>query len=469
MLAYYAIKQGNLLRISCSDNRYIETDSWFDTITFLLEPTDMAVVCHLDIFAEAIISIIPPDTAKELRESGKAYLPLHEKLYYQPGRVFSITYAGQEVNYYGLSRYTDDDITDLNDLLELTNDVIEAYKQLGVTPTKLTSPVAVYGDILDNVDFPRACDLPESSHELISKASEVMWREWREVYKLGHWGPDEITDYDIIAGYPSLIAKLPDLREAEFFTSDTLPDNYSWGLLSGTLNIVKDKTPFSMGVYPDMITTDQLWLLNRYGIGNIDIEQGWFINLPHLTDLPFKDIMTRLFKYRGINDPLLSRISKGISVGIGGKFAQRYDDGQLGDCFNSIYALMITSRCSVKVADFVFRNHFEDSLVSVLVDGALVEGARIEFTGKDMGSWRTNSPSPFLVLSLLYQWGSNKHPSDLSYNDIISAINCDPNRSVYGDVDINLLDYNRQFPLLPHSGSDLLHNKYPSKPLISGS
>jgi len=467
MLAYYAIKQGNLLRISCSDNRAIETDNWFDMVTFLLEPTDMAVVYHLDKFTDAVLSICPPDIVQEVRDKGKAFLPQHEKLYYQPGRVFAITYAGKEVNFYGLSRYTDNDIEDLNELLELTNDVIEAYKHFGITPTKLTSPVGVYVDILDKVDFPRACDLPESSYELISKAAEVMWREWREVYKLGHWDKDEITDYDIVSGYPSLIAKLPDLRDAEFFTSDVLPDKYSWGLISGTLNITKDVSPFPVGKYTDMITTDQLWLLRRYGIGDIDIEQGWYFNLPRSYALPFEKIMARLYHARDSDNELVSRISKGISVGIGGKFAQRYDDGRLGDCFNSIYALMITTRCSTKVADFIYRNLFQDSVVSVLVDGVLIEGSHTPMQGKSMGSWRSNPPSPYLVLSLLYQWGNDKKPGGLSYDDMMALIKAEPNSSVYNDIDFNLLEYDRVFPKLPQTGKDLLSGKFPSEPSVS--
>jgi len=103
-----------------------------------------------------------------------------------------------------------------------------------------------------------------------------------------------------------------------------------------------------------------------------------------------------------------------------------------------------------------------------MVDGALIEGDRMELQGKGMGSWRSNPPSPFLVLSLLYQWGNNKRPGELSYNDFMSMIKAEPNSSIYKDIDFNLLEYDRQFPILPSTGAELLSGNYPSEPIVSG-
>lgn len=467
ILAYRAESQDKLVILSCSDGQSITTDKWADLVSFLLlAPCDIAVVWNVDRFAEVFCSLIPGNIAKELNNKGKSFLENGEKLYYQFGRVFAITWAGKEVNLYPLSRYVDKELKGATELADLASRVVDAYQYFGLIPLKLTSPVAVYEPILDSLDFPRACDLPDTAMALLDKACGVMWREWREVYKLGHWQANEITDFDLVAGYPSLIAKLPDLRYARFFESKSIPDAYSWGLLDGELTITKDVTPFqNIGEWPEIITTDQLWLIQHYGLGSFKVKKGWFYQLPPRYKLPFKETMETLYHARQNENPFIKTIAKGISVGIGGKFAQRFDDGKLGDCFNSIYALLITSRCQVRVADFIWRNNLADRVVSVLVDGVLVEGDRIVLPENGgMGRWRASSPSPFLVASLLYEWGNEKKPNGQKYDEIMAMIKAKPNSGCYGNVDLNLLTHDRTFAQLPKTGRQLLTQRFSSKP-----
>jgi len=463
-LTYTADRQDQSVLLSCNDGRQLFTDRWEDIASFLLMPCDMALVFNIDKFVD---TILPKDIKESLKGGGRVYSYDNRKLYYQPGRMLGINH----IDFYGLSRYSDNEITNVMELAELATKVMKAYGFFGVTPARLTSPVAVYGETLDKVDFPRACDLPDSAFDMLSKCAEVSWEEWREVYKLGHWEANEITDYDLTSAYPYLISLLPDLRGAKFFTSKTMPANYSWGLLQGKLKINKDVTPFlHIGEWDRLITTDHLWLIDRYQLGQFEMEQGWFYLLPVNPRYPFSDTMQMLYKARQNENPLVQKIAKAISVGIGGKFAQRYDNGKLGDNYNSIYATLITSRCQVKVADFIWRNNLSARCISVLVDGCLVEGKRLQLSENGgMGSWRANPPSPFLVASLLYQWGLDKKPDGHTYDAIMELIRAKPNQPIYDNIDLNLLDYDRLFSKLPKTGAELLRRIYTSVPITIAS
>lgn len=409
-------------------------------------------------------------------DGGRVFLPDNTKLYYQFSRMFGITYVN-EVNFYALSRYSDIEPLNAQELLDLAHRVIEAYMTIGITPTKLTSPVSVYNEILQTLDFPRAYELPDSAIPMLDVASRICAREWRQVYTLGHWGKDEIFDYDLSAAYPGLMANLPDIRNAKFFESDTLPEVYSWGILSGDIKVIHDVSPFQTNYrgaecYPkgiikdELITTDQLWLLKKYG-GDFKMKHGWFFTLPKTYSFPFRQTMNELYQSREHPNPLVSKIAKGISVGIGGRLMHRHDDGGLGNEFNSIYALMNTSRCSTKVANFIYRN-FEDShVVSIMVDGVLAT-KKVDLPNiKQMGKWRLNEPSPTLVLNIFAQWMADKRPSNITYTELMELINQRPNASVYGEVDFNLQNYNRYFNILPKTGKELISNKYNSKPFES--
>lgn len=435
----------------------------------------MAVVYHLDKFVKTIASIMPDATRKLLtNEGGRVFLPDNTKLYYQFGRMFGVTYR-EEVNFYGLSRYSDTPIDNPTELVDLAHRVVAALETFGCQVTKLTSPIAVYSQALNRLSFPRVCDLPSNALDMIIQCATIMTQEWRQVYTLGHWDASQISDYDLNAGYPSIIMNLPDIHAAKFFSTDSMPSEYSWGVLLGRLRIDKPVSPFMYqgndtadccprGSWNRLITTDQLWLLRRWGIGDFELANGWFFQLPKVFAYPFKQTMERLYQARDNPNELITKCAKAISVGIWGKLAERYNNGKLGDNYNSIYALMTTSRCMVKVADFIYRNKLENDVVSVMVDGTLATKKLPIVNRRVMGTWRMNEPSNALVLSTLYQWLSDKRPGNMTYPEIMALIKANPKLSCYGDVDFNLLDHNRKFERLPKNGGDLIANKYHSEP-----
>ena len=468
MIAYTISQQGNGVLLQCSDGNSLATEDWNDAIPFLLTPTDFAVVYGLDNFFDTLTNLLDKKLKDKVMAGGRNVIE-NRLIYYLQGKMFGLNY----INFFDCKRYASEPVKNVAELYELGIKVVNAYKKMGLEVTKLTSPIAVFSDKLASIPYPRAADLPKSALPLIDSTAKTMTREWREIYRLGHFDKNEITDYDVVRCYPSIVAELPDLSNATFFSSPTLPQTYSWGELKGNLTITKDITPFyheNTNGFPvgnlgeQSITTDLLWLLNKYELGHFEMSHGDFFLLPPKYNLPFKETMESLYKVTLEPDYIMKTIGKGIAVAIWGKFAERYEE-RLGDFFNSVYARMTTSRASVKVASFIYHNHLENDVVSILVDGLLAT-KRIPITNVNkMGSWKMNEPSNALVASLLYQWTSDKRPNMKTYPEMIELIKQKPNSGVIADVDLRLLEYSRKFAKLPKNFSELMANKYTSEPI----
>jgi len=117
----------------------------------------------------------------------------------------------------------------------------------------------------------------------------------------------------------------------------------------------------------------------------------------------------------------------------------------------------------VLVADFIYRNQIENDVVSILVDGVLATKRLNLPDQKVLGAWRQNPTNPAIVLSELFQWIGDKKPAYETYGSLVEKIRTNPNSSVYGEVDIKLVDYKRKFNNLPKTGKDLLEKKYKSE------
>lgn len=468
ILVYTSSKQGNEVNLQCSDGRSLKSNDWQELSGFLLMPCDYAFCWQVDRLFSDISSVLTKKQVESVTNKRTGIILDGRKVYYQTGRTLGINH----IDLYSLKYYADKEPDNIIELSKLAYDVIDAYKEFGITPKTLSSPVAAFEDILDDIPFPRACDLPESSYGMLNACDAVRWNEWREVFKLGHWDKDEIRDLDIRSAYLSLMARLPDISHAKFFESDSIDIDYSWGELIGNLTITEDCTPFGFVGTKDneSITTEHLWLINKYNLGSFELKHGYFFKLPLYYTLPFKDTMLTMHQKKQDNNTIVQKLAKSIGVGISGKLAQKYDDNGLGRQYNSIYSRLITSRCAIKVADYIWRNGISKDVVEVLVDGILTEynGINLPVGNGEMGSWRMNEPSPFLVASLMYSWDglNTKHPNGEYYDNILKHIQEKPKSSLIGmDVDLNLLSHNRTFEKTPRNGSELLENKYYSKPL----
>lgn len=472
ILAYKVDDENSFGKYSCNDGRELVSKDWEEISGFLLKPCDFAVTWDIDRLFNIVSSTLPNEFVRDwLKEpSGRMYSYDNRKLYYKVNKKLGINY----IDIFGLRKYSDEEPKTPQALLELANQVIEAFKYFGVEATKLTSPVAVYESVLRKVKFPVAGDLPDEAYGLLNVCDQKAWEEWREVYRLGHWNKEEVTDADLQSAYPSIIARLPDISNAKFFEADTMPDNeeFDWGEMQGELTITKDVTPFKyIGTWQDSITTAQKRLIDTFELGEFKFKHGWFLKLPPKYSFPFKQTMQNLYEARSNQNLMVSKIAKQISVGVGGKMAQKFDTGKLGEFYNAIYSRIITSQCQVMVAYQIWRNGVSKDVISVMVDGFLVEnnGIKIDLGQKrGMGSWRVNEPSNFLVASLLYQWDglNTKRPNGETYQQVMEHIKENPiSPLIANDVDLNTLTYEREFFNRPKRGLDLLNGKFISTPI----
>jgi len=385
---------------------------------FLLENCDeperqlkyIKVTWDLEEFTQPMLDLMPYDEQKQLL--GEKHRVNHGpfKLYYIPHKIFSINYKWrvrgniydtEEQNIYEMKQFfPDDEPEDKYDAFEIADfgrDLLDNLKKIGIVPTRLTSPVAIYQDgVLDNIKIPTIYDLPdyEKNKGIAEYAMQVMDREWRTVYKPDFDGKS--YTYDIRSAYPSIAVNLPDTTKCDYIYSKECQNAY-WGVVRGEITVNSEYTPIlwwdgekhinKTGTWTDYFTTDIINFIERRKLGTFKMDDGWFLN-PQTNAKPLEVPLTRLFSYRGINEDI-KRWSKAMSVGVYGKFCEEHDDGSYGKFFNPIYAAMITSRCRLKVAEFIFGRKLQGNVISVLVDGVKLNKKITvpAFSDSGMGQW----------------------------------------------------------------------------------
>lgn len=377
---------------------------------FLLEDYDedgstyFKVTWDLKDFTQPLLDLMPYDEQQQLL--GDKHRVNHGpfKLYYIPHKIFTITYRWNvraniydttEQSIYEMKQfYPEEDIKDPLQIVNYGHNLLTDLKKIGLVPTRLTSPVAIYQDcVLDHIKVPTIYDLPDYNKNkgMAEYAIQVMDREWRTTYKPDYNG--KAYTYDVRSAYPSIAVNLPDTSRCDYLHSKEWQQG--WGIVRGEITNDSEYTPIlwwdgekyinRVGSWSDYFTTEEVSFITKHRLGSFKMWDGWFLN-PKTNCKPFEVPLMRLFSYRGINEDI-KRWSKAMSVGVYGKFCEEHDDGSYGKFFNPIYAAMITSRCRLKVAEFIGANNLESKLISVLVDGVkLDERIPIPATSA-MGQW----------------------------------------------------------------------------------
>ncbi len=502
-VAFAAEPMSGKIYLSDSRGEKILTNDWAQIGEFLLEDYDLTdrkppvrvvkTVWHLDEFVKAISRTWDKDFLSTWGGGGfKDIIPPY-RIFYEPGRLFGITAKYKEhikenlwqeniveANLYNLRQFYpgQPQPQTIADIEQAAKDVLLAFRRMGLQPTKLTSAVAVYQDILAHMSVPRACDVPEESLEALTYAANDI-KEWREVFQIGHWSGadgDMAADYDITSGYPSEAMNLLDFRKAKIWKSDTVPSDFDWAIMNGKVTIHPDTKVSPIlywdgthyvsrtGTWADFLTNEQADWLKKWQRGTFDMKDGWFLKYPRVCAKPFEAIMQRLFNLRG-DSPLRDTIAKSIANGVIGLWQQEFSDAY-GPYFSPILACQAISRVGLKDANFVYENRMIDDLISITVDGVLASKLVPCRRDRVMGQWRLNKPGPALVASTGYQWLADKKPGNVTYEQMMEAIKGKPNASSYlGVLDLNLLDLDRHFPKMPRTGRQLLDNKYQSEPI----
>jgi hypothetical protein len=307
------------------------------------------------------------------------------------------------------------------------------------------------------------------------------------------------------SAYPNFSAKLYDIRYSTFVKSNKLiPATY--GFLHGKVTIhddVKvspvlyrdenDSMISPVGSWETYITLDKLNFIKKWGIGEFELYDGWFINFQAPVQ-PLAIPMRRLFDLRQQGDMVKSLVKR-MAVGTAGKFLERHDDGTVGKFYNPIYAAQVRTGAMLQLADFIYENQLQDSMVHVGVDSAMTTKKVNLPVQSGMGTWREENIGATLVMSSGRVYHGNKKPQGLNYDQIIKMIKDHPKDNYYtmglmrpqtlaesiqlndfeglgkmkdtdSSFDLNLLraDQDRIFSRFPSTGKDLINNKYLSKP-----
>lgn len=477
------IKISSGVTLISNDGTILHSSKFYDIANEILRHAGKHITVYdINNFANILFSLLPVDKAEILLNDGNRVNHDGMKIFYIPDRVIGITiddylhlsgntyrHNRSESNIYDIKQFIPEtESPDVKRVKMFTDKVLKTLVNMGMNVKSLTSPVSIYEkSVLASMSIPLACDVPDNASDALDYCMQIMNREWRSAYKLGYW--NRAYDYDINACYPSLIARLRDIRCADWWESDTMC-GCDWGIMQGILTINADVSPMVSddnniykGKWRDIITTNDLWFINEYGIGEFQLEHGWFMKYG-MCGYPFQVIMQRLYKQRDINE-IADKIAKKISVGIGGKFAQVNNDGTYGDLFNPVYRTMITDRARLKVAKFIYDNKLQENIIGVIVDGVLAD-REVKVQNNGMGSWRMNHPSPALVLSEGYQWVNDSKPGNLRMNDMLDIIRNNPNKRAYHDIELISLNYDREYSKRLTNGNQLMNEIIDSKALV---
>lgn len=468
---------------------------------------EMKVTFDLDQFIAPILRLLPMSQIRELSS------PKHQSgnIFYIPSKLLSLETKEHKSYLYHLAQYFEDmdEPTDPLLIAGLGTDIVEAYKQMGMSPYKLTSPVAVYeAEILNHCQIPTILDLPGAKEEeVIDFAEACIGRLWISAFQVGHWETEEVYSYDVQSSFPFWASQLYSIKYANFAKSKYLCPDAQWGFIKGRITIndnVKvhpilhknDKGDIinPCGSWEDIITLQEWEFINKWKIGTFEPIEGWYIKF-NAPVKPLEIPLQRLFNLRhkgGLVKALAKRMATG---GCYGKFIEHHDDGTVGKYYNPLWAAMVSTLARLQVAEFIYTHELQNDLIHIGVDG-LLSSKYVPIKEKvAMGYWRLNPPSSALVLSPGRVYTGDKKPQGLNYNMIMQMIKSRPRDSYYSTIlrrrqtlaesvelndlahlgiikdthsslDLNLLrtGQDRIFKDFPHTGGELIANKYPSSP-----
>lgn len=390
------------------------TNDPVELLYFMLEPYERSVKVVWDVldFIKPVFALLPKDVTQKLMAGERAEfqgfrLWLGELRH---GYMFGVSYKQHERiqgNIYRRKVY-DEDIFELkqyypdNDkpadiygIADKGDNLVSVLERMGLNPRRLTSAAAIYKEcVLDKMPIPTIWNMPEECYPMMEMAANYV-REWHGDYESGNWDGKQLFKYDLTSAYPAALAGLPNLAYARFIPHGEQKETPYWGILKGKLSVnsvispmVDEQGKNMVGEFEDaVITTDDWRCLKTWKLGKFVPASGWYLMVDKDYKI-FEYIMRRLFDYRGGN-PLRDFLAKAMSVSVWGKFLEMHGD-KFGDCFNGIYACMVTSRVRARVCDFIYERGLQDDVVEVTVDGIRAKKGINIGRQRRFGEWRVS-------------------------------------------------------------------------------
>lgn len=504
MIAYKSklIDKNKTISITNSNGQNICSDNLEYLLDFLLEPApqnEFKVAWDIDRFIAPLLKLIDKDSLQRMFQQGKVFLKPYNIKYNQNKSLFISKGSWRATIYHLKQYYPDDDEPSLQGTVEKGNYLLKEMRAIGITPTRLSSPVAMLDSILDNFDLPTYEHIPDGAGQY---SWECCGRNWVEAVKIGWWHQD-VFDLDLISAFSNVMATLMDTRYGSWTYSKEPPPNAKYGWCYGQVTIDKDVkiSPIiyidadghlysPTGTWSTCLLLQEIDFIHRYGLGRFRITDGHFWT-PKQRVYPLQLLMQDLFGKRHKSD-LANRVVKRGANGIYGRLLQVFPEGKFGEHFNPVWGSIIETLPRLEVAKFIYENDLVDATLHIATDGFLSDReVKVENSGR-MGSWRLDSQGPALIVSSGNLFYGDKHPCQLYYPEAMEMINAKPKASEWskpikrtmtlGDMFLDefaeigeerevatgfslKIDHDRSFERLPSSGKDLLTKVYDSRPL----
>lgn len=520
LVAYTSQVLSGEVFITDSEGDSIHSTSIIKLLNFINEPYadksesiyEIKVTWDLNQFVAPILKLLGKKACRELAAnySYKGLSSEYEEIAYIPDKLFLVKGKEHKSFFCHLKQFFSDDEPEPEDASEVASmgDLLrEELQKIKIRPLSLISPINIYeNEVLRHFEIPTILDLPiEDSEELIDYAEACTGRLWIEAYQVGHWNADEVYHYDIQSAFPYHASQLYSIKHTETTKSDRIIPAH-WGFLKGQVTIYKGtrvspiiyteedgslSTP--TGTWEDTLTLDEVNFIYKHKLGSFKVKDGWFVKFKAPVK-PLEIPLQKLFNYRAKSE-YIKKIVKDMAVGVYGKFIELHEDGTVGKYYNPLWGAMISTKARLQVADFIYRNKMQSSLVHVSVDGILsTKDIEIKDT-LGMGKWKKQGNRSALSISSGKIFYNDRHHQGLTYGKAMEQIEENPKENVYKisvtkrqtlkesvernefsklgeevdssytlDLNLTKLDQSRTFMTYPSTGRALLTRKYKSEP-----
>ena len=510
IIAYKTSLQNGKVLIEESGGESAQDKNLDHLFAFLLEPYEDGIkVCwDLDATVSLILRLMGEKACHDLQKRKRAYMPPFN-IWYYPGKVFILRHipTGQKCNLYGLEQYYPElpDPGAVDEVQMLGVKLMRELEKMGMVPTKLTSPIAIYDQcVMSKLDLPKLKDIPGKCAEY---AYRTAGRLWIEAHKLGWFG--EVYDYDLSSAFPEVAKELIDVRDLRWVKSpDYKPGAiygyvrcvvtiYDWVMVSPIIRETEEALISPTSTWEEFLTKGELDFITKHGIGEYKILEGYWAYLKIKKELrrPLEEPLEKLLAYKQGTE-LQRLLAKRMATGIYGKSLEDWED-LFGTYFNPVWGSEISTQARLQVAETLYAhgigpgdNEGYRSLIQIGVDGFMMD----EPVEIEDGQWKMAYQGEALVIGSGLVYTQLTKPKGLKLNDVLAMIEEHPRRNIYqknierrltlGDslsrnrlneignkmlfsTSINLLtqEHDREFKKVPQTGQQLLNKHYKSEPI----
>jgi len=368
IIAYKTNPKTGKVLLEESTGEAILSDNLDDMFSFLLEPYDNCIkICwDLDATVSLFLKLLGVAQCLKLKNTKRGHIAPFS-IFYIPEKVFSVEHipTKERVNLYGLEQYypelPEPDLAEVQMLGEL---LLKELKKMGLEPTKLTSPVAIYEEgAMKKMDLPKLKDMPLPAASFAYRAAG---RLWIETHCLGFF--NKVYDYDLISAVPNIAKDLIDPRDCWWAKNKKYQEKaiygyvrckvtiYDWVMVSPIIMEIEEGLLSPTGTWEGYLTKGELDFISKWEIGEYEILEGYWASPRPNRELrkPLYKPMMKLLEYKQGSE-LQALLAKRASTGIYGKLGEEREE-EFGPYFFPCWFAEISAQAKLQVGEFLY-NH----------------------------------------------------------------------------------------------------------------